>query len=99
MAEEITDCCKRVDPCNAVCLIDNVLVDLIAGRAVTGYRVGEESFQIRPPTIAEARALRVHFVGLCNESQGRPARRRASVCFVHGRHRCRMCSCSPCRCR
>lgn len=99
MDEDIVDCCKRVNPCEAVCLLTNVLIDLVAGRAITGYRVGEESFQIRPPTITEVKGLLEYFEGKCNEANGKPARRRAKVCFVPGAHRCAMCYCSPCRCR
>lgn len=99
MDEDIVECCKVLDPCNAVCLLNNVLIDLVAGRAVTGYRVGEESFQIKPPTIAETRGLLEYFEGKCNESKGLLSRRRAKVCFVNAPHRCNFCRCSPCRCR
>lgn len=96
---DIVDCCKRVCPCDAVCLLENVLVDLSVGRFVTSYKVGEETFSIARPSIDDVRNLLDFFQKKCNLSKGQPSRRRANVCFVFGNHECRTCGYKTCRCR
>lgn len=80
----IADCCKQIDPCEAVCLINNVMVDLAVGKFVRGYKVGGESFQFAEPSLNELKTLLTLFESRCQKAQGRS--RRARVQFVFGNH-------------
>lgn len=82
--DTIADCCKRIDPCEAVCLINNVMVDLAVGKFVRGYKVGGESFQFAEPSLRELKALLTLFEARCAQAQGRS--RRARVQLIFGEH-------------
>lgn len=45
--DTIADCCKRIDPCEAVCLINNVMVDIAVGKFVKGYKLGVRAFNLQ----------------------------------------------------
>lgn len=96
---DIVECCKRVCPCDAVCLLENILVDLSVGRFVTNYKVGEETFSIAKPSIDDVRSLLKFFQKKCNLSKGLPSKPRAKVCFVFGNHECPRCGRKRCGCR
>jgi hypothetical protein len=98
MALDIIECCKRVSPCQAVCDIENALIRLGTGQALTVYRIGEESFQINPASRSDLMHLLTYFEGKCNVANGKPGRRRASVCFVPSSHTCNVCHRSACGC-
>ncbi len=97
---DIETCCKRANPCDAVCTLENMLVDLGNGRFATHYKVGAESFSFAKPSISELMRLLRYFKQQCNIAQGKPARRRAKVCLVFGEHTCGVCqrSSTSCRC-
>ncbi len=96
---KISDCCKQMNPCKAVCLLQNVMVDLVSGNYVTNYRVGGESFAFAKPSVAEVRGLLAYFEQECNKAKGKPSRQRAKICFVHGDPTCGGCSQQKNRCR
>lgn len=79
--ETISDCCKRIDPCEAVCLINNVLVDLAVGKFVTSYKVGGESFHFAQPSMKDLQSLLTVFEARCNKSKGRSRRARVQIIF------------------
>lgn len=82
--ETIADCCKRIDPCEAVCLINNVMVDIAVGKFVKGYKVGGESFQFAEPSLSDLKTLLTLFEARCEKSKGRS--RRAKIQLVFGEH-------------
>lgn len=82
--DTIADCCKRINPCEAVCLINNVMVDIAVGKFVKGYKVGGESFQFSEPSLSDLKSLLTLFEARCQKESGQS--RRARVQFVFGDH-------------
>ncbi len=95
----ISDCCKQMNPCKAVCMLQNVMIELVSGNYVTNYRVGGESFAFAKPSIAEVRGLLDYFQQECNKAQGKQSRKRANFCFVHADPMCGRCANPQNRCR
>lgn len=103
MAEEQTigDCCVAMNPCDATCMLENVMVKMVSGNFVTTYNVGNEQYGFRRPTMTEVRDLIDYFERKCKALATGGRRRRAKVCFVFDDTSCGACqqpSCSG-RCR
>lgn len=94
--DTIADCCKRIDPCEAVCLINNVMVDIAVGKFVKGYKVGDESFQFAEPSLSDLKALLTLFEARCEKLKGKS--RRAKVQLIFGEHYAGRGGRSRCRC-
>lgn len=103
----MTDCsetCISVpNPCEIFTRAYNALINRTINGATTGYRVGEESYQFSHLSLPELRSFVEDQRALCVACGGNPPpiapqRRRASVCFVFGSHRCRMCRRTACGC-
>ena len=87
MSETSTDiisCCTAVNPCEAKCMIENALVNQAVGKTVMSYKVGEETFSIKLPSISDLRSLLDHYTAACNAACGVPSRPRANVSLVYG---------------
>ena len=99
------DCYPVEHPCTIYAKLENALVTAVTQGRMTGYRVGEESFQYGGfASLEELRAERDRYHALCAACGGCPppiaiSRPRARICFVPGDHRCRLCGASSCGCR
>lgn len=92
-------CCQQYNACDVACMLENAYADLMMGKKNRAYRIGEESFTLFQPSPAQLESAIRYFQAKCNVSQGRPARRRAQICLVHGDHVCPHCRRQSCRCR
>lgn len=96
---DVFECCKWVNPCEALCLLQNVQLDLLLGKEIRSYQVGSEQYVIYRPSISDVEKAIGKYEKMCNLAQGKPSRRRAKVCFVHGPHVCPTCRRQSCRCK
>lgn len=99
----VNNCFPLEHPCTVFAKLENALVQKAVGGAVTGHRIGEESFQFSHMSFSELRAMRDEYHGLCAACGGCPPaikvnRRRASVCFIPGAPRCQVCQKTDCGC-
>lgn len=96
------NCYPVEHPCTVYSKLENALVARAVGGGTTGYRVGEESFQFSHLSFTELKSMRDDYHAQCVACGGCPPplsrKRRASVCFVFGDHRCRLCGASSCGC-
>lgn len=85
MTQTLSECCENVNPCDAIKLLNRVMLDIGTGQFVSAYKIGEESFTISKPSIDNVRALIDYYKTLCTDPEitGLLRRRRASVKFVH----------------
>lgn len=84
--ENMVECCKRVDPCDAVCQLENVHLDLLMGKGLRSYQVGGENFTIFQPDLRSLMGAIDYFKKQCVDCQNGGDginRRRASRTFVH----------------
>lgn len=98
MDDNFINCCQMMDPCEAVCLIDNAILQLTLGKRVISYQIGDEKFTMQAVSTADLGKTRAHFEALCRQSQGLSKRARFNGCLVYGGHYCQMCRRSNCRC-
>ena len=96
---DIKTCCSAINPCEALCLLNNAALDIALGKSLMSYKVGEQTFNLVKPSLKDVKIMITHYEGLCNKSKGKPARRRAKVCFVHAENTCGTCEQTSCRCR
>lgn len=96
----IADCCTELDPCKAMCMLQNVMVQMAAGKAMTSYSIGGERFSFKQPSLSEVRSLYDNFKQLCAAVNPNAVvrRRRAKVCFVYADNECTRCRQTTCRC-
>lgn len=86
----VDKCCEWINPCKALCLLQNVEVQIALGKQVTSYTLGEEKFSFRSPSLADIRALIKIYQARCPSAPG-ATRRRAKVCFVNAEPYCGRC--------
>lgn len=81
----VENCCALLSPCDALCMLRNVQLDLITGKKVRNYEIGAEKYTLYQPTMTEVRELIRDYEHRCELSKGKSSRRRASVRFRFGR--------------
>ena len=88
--DELVSCCKRVDPCEAVCLLENVHLDLLMGKGLRSYQIGGENFTLFQPSLPGLLGSIQYFKKLCEDCRAGGdgiTRRRANNIFVHSEGR------------
>lgn len=80
----IEDCCQRVNPCEALCMLEAAELNLATGKELTSYKIGEETFVYKKPSLTEVRALIEIYQGRCRRASGQTARRRGGGRFMYG---------------
>ena len=95
MTNTLANCCELLDPCEALCLMQNAYNELMIGKKHTKYKLGEEEFTIAITKASDLRSAIDYYRGLCdNASITEPlSRKRAqallvpTVSHVHRRRR------------
>lgn len=86
---DIADCCQALDPCKALCMLEHAELNLAMGKEITSYKIGEETFTYKKPSLTDLRTLINIYRERCRESQCLPARRRGGGNFMYAKRRCR----------
>jgi hypothetical protein len=97
------ECYPIENPCTSYAKVYNAIIARAVQGGVTGYRVGEESFQFAHISMADLRSMADNLYGLCVACGGCPPpltakRKRANICFVYSGHQCRICGAARCGC-
>ena len=84
---EIHECCKHLNPCDALCQLENAELQLAMGKNLQSYKIGEESFTYKQSSLSDIRALIGIYRERCREAQGQTRRRRGGGAFMYGKNR------------
>lgn len=90
-------CCAKMDPCTALCELENAEIQLATGKKTASYEIGDEKFTVRLPSLKDIRCLIEIYERRCAKSRGQ--RCRGGGGFVFADPRCKICRASRCRCR